>query len=82
MQTIMAFVVVGLLGWAGFTLQEVQKQMAGMSAQMAALQSEVTNLRQLNQDRYPNSQATLDWARNRQEIDEIRGRLRELEKAR
>lgn len=81
-QTILSVIVAALIGWAGITLQDMQKDMAALTTQIATLQTEVTNLRQLNQDRYSLNQAAQDWNRNRQEIDDIRARLRTLEQKR
>jgi hypothetical protein len=58
----------------------MQQSMASMSTQIQNLQHEVTNLRQLNQDRYSMGQAVQDWGRNRQEMDQVRDRLRDLER--
>lgn len=79
-QTLISLGIAALIGWAGMTLQDMQTSIASMSVQIQQLQTEVTNLRQLNNDRYPQTQASQDWARNRQELDEIRARLRAVER--
>jgi hypothetical protein len=79
-QTIIALIIAALIGWAGLSLQDMQQSMASMSTQIQNLQHEVTNLRQLNQDRYSMGQAVQDWGRNRQEMDQVRDRLRDLER--
>jgi predicted nucleic acid-binding Zn-ribbon protein len=79
-QTIIALIIAALIGWAGVSLQDMQQSMASMSTQIQNLQHEVTNLRQINQDRYSMGQAVQDWGRNRQEMDQVRDRLRDLER--
>ena len=79
-QTIIALIIAALIGWAGVSLQDMQQSMASMSTQIQNLQHEVTNLRQINQDRYSMGQAVQDWSRNRQEMDQVRDRLRDLER--
>lgn len=78
-QTIISLGIVALLGWGGMTLNEMQKQIAGMSAQMATLQTEVSTLRQLDRDRYTSTKASEDWGRNREEMNDLRARVRTLE---
>lgn len=79
MQTLISVVVAALIGWAGLTLQTMQQDVATLTTKIETLQSEVSRLRQLDQDRYSNTQAAQDWARNRLELDDIRKRLRDLE---
>jgi len=79
-QTLLGIIVVGLISWTGVSLNSMQQNVAGMIVKIEQLQSEVSHLRQLSSDRYTSQQAGNDWGRNRVEMDEIRQRLREVER--
>lgn len=79
-QTLLGVIVVGLISWTGVSLNSMQQNVAGMIVKIEQLQSEVAYLRQFSADRYTAQQAGNDWSRNRVEMDEIRQRLREVER--
>lgn len=79
-QTVISTLVAGLVFWVGVTMQDMQKSLAGMTVHIQNLQTEVATLRIKNGDRYTATQALTDWNRNKQELDDIRLRLRDVER--
>lgn len=79
-QTVLGVIVVGLISWTGVSLNKMQQNVAGMTVKIEQLQTEVAYLRQFSADRYTSQQAGNDWNRNRVEMDEIRQRLRAVER--
>lgn len=80
MQNVLSVVIAALIGWGGFTLNLLQQDFAAISVEIQNIKTEVQTLRQLDKERYTTTQATRDWARNEQEISEIKRRLREIER--
>lgn len=78
-QTIVAVIIAGLIGWAGIALQEMQKSIASMAVQISTLQAEVSTLRQAGQTQYTQTEASRDWERYYTDMQEIRARVRSLE---
>lgn len=81
-QTVVAIVIAGLIGWAGLSLQDVHKSIASMTVQIATLQAEVTTLREISQGQYTQAEASKDWGRYYQDMKEVRARIRALEQSR
>ena len=80
-QTLISTIIAALVLWVGITMQNMQTSIASMTVQIQQLQTEVATLRQKNGDRYTASQAVTDWNRNRNELDEVRQRLRDVERS-
>ncbi|WP_417534179.1 hypothetical protein [Marinobacterium stanieri] len=78
-QTVLALGMVGLLGWVGYTLTNLNATVAGMAVEIQSLRDQVKELKAAASDRYTKTQADRDWAQNRREIDRIHQRLRNLE---
>lgn len=78
-QTIMQFIIVGLLAWFGTSVQALQVQVASLKSEQTALASEISRMRDFNNDRYPGSQARTDLSEIRAELRNIDRRLSIIE---
>lgn len=79
-QTAIAVVLVGLVGWVGLTLQGQGIAIARMETQIIGLQAQVTALSAATADRYTSTRAATDLAVRDREIEDLRTRIRDLEK--
>lgn len=79
LQTITALVVMALLTWAGWSLNQLQQNAAAMAVEVRYIKSEVQAVKLQNSEAYTLTQATRDWDRNSADMADLRRRVRELE---
>lgn len=79
LQTGVSIVMVGLLGWAGLSLNELQKSAATMAVEIQHIKDRLQAVDIENNDIYTQTQATRDWAKNQQDLSELKRRIWKLE---
>lgn len=83
-QTAMAVVLLGVLGWVGLAVTEQQKSMARMEVQTATLKEAVQdvklNLRAATADRYTSTEAERAHARCQERMNLLEQRLGDLQR--
>lgn len=79
-QTLISLVIAGLIGWVGLSLQELQNNAAAVAVEIQNIKSEVSVIRTQSANQYSIAQAARDWDRNRRELDDLRTRIRDLER--
>ena len=81
-QTIVSAIGIGILAWMGASLDALQDSSVATKIELNYIKEEVRNLGSLPATIYTKDQANMDWSSNREDIKEIRGRLRILEVSR
>lgn len=79
LQAAVSIVGIGLLTWAGLTLNQLQQDAAAMAVEVKYITAEMQVIKQQTNEVYSQSQAARDWAKNEIELNKIRDRIRDLE---
>ncbi|MBL6954254.1 MAG: hypothetical protein ISR50_16565 [Alphaproteobacteria bacterium] len=82
-QTFVGFVIVGVVGWVGFSVSDSREAIARMEATIMSLQQQLSDMRlqvrETTADRYSQASADRDLARVLKEVTENRRRIERIE---
>lgn len=79
-QSVLVAVCVALLGWLAYNTSQQGEQIASLTATIRGLEGQISILNAQTTDRYPASRAAIDLTVRDREIDDLKSRLRELER--
>lgn len=79
-QTLVQVVLVGICVWMATTVQDTAVKVATLTERVATLQNEVSGLRAGTALRYTSDDAARDLAAINSQLDDMRARIRDLER--
>jgi hypothetical protein len=78
-QTVLGAVVVAILGWSGFTLNNLSVSVAQLTERVSAIQGNMTILQSQTTDRYTRQDAVRDLGAVQRSLEDHTSRIRALE---
>ena len=78
-QSIIGVIVIGVLGWVGYNVNDTAKQIAVLGTQLEALQEQVDDLKEGTRERYTKTDAARDFLLRDSNINSLLARIDRLE---